>query len=135
MRASLWSAGWFGLLAAGCHAPPAPDHAAPRAVVELQRYAVSKDGQRIGTLVQREIRDPEHPLRYYLVENAAGQWLGYADDQGRFYRYEPFAAHERFLGIYTMDAGLGVLYEVTGPVRVTPEVRDAAANKEERHPR
>ena len=126
MRAFLWLGGL-----AACHSPSLrPDPVAPREVVELQRYAVSKEGRRLGTLVRREILDPLQPVRYYLVENAVGQWLGYCDDQGRFYRYEPFAERERFLGVYTMDMGLGLLYDVAAPVRIVPEAREATAGKD-----
>jgi hypothetical protein len=124
--------------AAACHGPaPAPDPVAPRAVVELARFSVHKDGARLGTLVHREIRDPSGPVRYFLVENASGQWLGYADAQGRFYRYAPFAERESFLGVYTMDKGLSVLYDVAAPLRIEPaaaaiEARPAAARKDDR---
>ncbi len=101
-----------------------------RPVIELQRFAVTAQGRHLGTLVQREICDPNQPVRYYLVENAAGQWLGYADEQGRFYRYEPFAERERFLGIYPMDKGLGLLYDVNEPLRIAPEAREATADKD-----
>lgn len=127
MRALLCLAG----LVAACHSPALPpDPAAPRQVIDVQRFAVSKDGRRLGTLVQREIRDPQRPVRYYLVENAAGQWLGYVDEQGRFYRYEPFVERERFLGVYPMDKGLGLLYDVGAPLRIVPEAREAAASRE-----
>jgi len=104
-------------------------------VVDLARFAVSKEGRRLGTLVHREIRDPRGPVRYYLVENESGQWLGYADAEGRFYRYEPFRASERFLGMYPMDRGLALLYEVTTPLHITADerrggAREAAASRE-----
>lgn len=115
-----------------CHSSPPPDPAAPRDVVDLERFAVSKDGRRLGSVVHREIRDPRAPVRYYMVENATGQWLGYVDAQGRVFRFEPFHAQERFLGIYTMDTGLGLLYDVDAPVRITAEpdgsrLREASA--------
>src|SRR5688500_702916 len=111
------------LATSACHtAPVAPaDPVAPRQVVDRERYTVSQGGRLLGRLVAREIRDPAGPIRYYLVENAAGQWLGYVDAQGRFYRYEPFVADERFLGVYTMEKGLGLLYEVTPPLRIVPD--------------
>lgn len=115
-----------GAWPAACRSEPAArDDAAPREVVEVERFAVTKDGRRLGTLVQREIRDPRGPVRYYLVENEAGQWLGYLDAQGRLYRYEPFRTDERFLGVHTMDSGLALLYDVPAPVRIAPEESDA----------
>lgn len=90
---------------------------------------MSKDGRRLGTLVHREIRDPSGPVRYYLVENEAGQWLGYADADGRFFRYEPFRTEERFLGVYGMDSGLSLLYDVATPLRIVPEPGSAGARE------
>jgi hypothetical protein len=106
------------------------DPAAPREVVVHGRFAVSKDGRRLGTMVHREIRDPRGPVQQFLVENEFGQWLGYLDAQGRVFRYEPFADEERFLGVYTMDSGLGLLYDVDAPVRITLDptsAREASA--------
>jgi len=112
---------------AACNTAPEPaDPAAPRPVRELGRYTVSQGGRVLGTLVQREIDDPEAPIGYWLIENAAGQWLGYADAQGRFYRYEPFAPQERFLGVFTMDKGLALLYDVAPPLRIEPQADRAA---------
>lgn len=115
---------------AGCRsAAPEPDPAAPRPVHELGRYTVRKDGRRLGTLVYREIDDPRGAVRFYLVENDAGQWLGYADPEGRFFRYEPFRADEHFLGVYTMDSGLSLLYDVQPPLSILPEARDSTARE------
>ncbi len=119
------------LLTAACHTPPpAPVQFAPRPVVELERFAVTRGSERVGCLVHREIQDPAGPVRYWLVENAAGQWLGYIDTVGRVYRYEPFAERECFVGMYPMEQGLRLLYGGDQALRVTAEAgapREASA--------
>lgn len=119
------------LLTAACHTPPpAPVQFAPRPVVELERFSVTRGSERVGRLVHREIQDPAGPVRYWQVENAAGQWLGYIDAVGRVYRYEAFAEHESFVGMYPMEQGLRLLYGGDQALRVTAEAgaaREASA--------
>jgi hypothetical protein len=70
-------------------------------------------------------------LRYYRAENRGHQWLGYVDLDGRVFQRLPFEEHEVFLGIYPMEKGLALLYEVDRPVRVLwerPGAREASGD-------
>jgi hypothetical protein len=109
-----------GLLAAGCASPPADPGGAPRPVVEIDRWNVRRDSEALGQVAQMEIRDPRGAVRFYQVENARGQWLGFIDQAGRVYRREPFRDDERFLGIHTMEDALRLLYEVEGVLQLSP---------------
>lgn len=117
----------FGLvLMAGCHGGATPvDPLAPRSVAELQRWRVSVGdsaaGDRtLGFVVEKEIRDPAGPIRFFHVESPKGQWIGYVDAMGRVYRREVFATAERFVGMYPMEKALELLYDEAGPLRMTP---------------
>lgn len=115
------------ILAASCSTPPPPDPYAPRAVTETARWRVSRDGTALGHLLLLEIDDPTEPIRMYRAENTAGQWLGYLDANLGVYQRVPFEESEVFHGIYPMKEGLALLYEVDGPVDLTPVDRPAAA--------
>lgn len=105
---------------AACSAPEPPDPFAPRAVHQRGRWAVSQDGRRLGEVVLLEIEDPAEPIRMYRAENSVGQWLGYLDADRRVFQRVPFEDREVFRGIYTMEKGLALLYEVEGAVELTP---------------
>ena len=85
---------------------------APREVVEVTRWNVQHEGEDLGYLVLLEIRDPEGPIRFYRVENRGRQWVGHVALDGRFSRRVPFQEDEQDLGIYSMNNGLAVLYQV-----------------------
>lgn len=109
------------VLAAGCHGGAAPvDPLAPRSVAELQRWRVEAGDLTVGFVVEKEIRDPAGPIRFFHVESPKGQWIGYVDAMGRVYRREVFATAERFVGMYPMEKALELLYDVAGPLRMTP---------------
>ena len=114
------------VLAGGCHGGATPvDPLAPRSVIELQRWRVSVGdpaaGDRtVGFVVEKEIRDPAGPIRFFHVESPKGQWVGYLDALGRVYRREVFATVERFVGMYPMEKALELLYDEAGPLRMTP---------------
>ncbi|MCC6671960.1 MAG: hypothetical protein IT458_12935 [Planctomycetes bacterium] len=114
------------LLAACSAGPVARSEAAPRPVREVQAFDVLQAGQPLGQVRHLEIEDPRGTLRFYQVENAARQMLGYFDAQGRVYKRVPFRMDEAFLGIYTMEQGLALLFEVEAPLTVRARERDAA---------
>jgi hypothetical protein len=117
-----------GLLLA-CVAPGQPDPLAPRAVREVARFESSDEaGRPLGRVLLLEIDDPVMPIRRYRVENVAGQWLGYLDANLGVHQRQPFEVEEVFLGIYPMEKGLALLYEVEGPVRLTPVELDREAS-------
>src|SRR5690606_34421882 len=64
------------IAAGACSAPRPADPFAPRAVHELGRWTVARDGEALGSVVLLEIEDPDQPMRMYRAENAVGQWLG-----------------------------------------------------------
>ncbi|MFK7741566.1 MAG: hypothetical protein AB8H80_14705 [Planctomycetota bacterium] len=115
-----------GALFSGCETPKSepPDYA-PRPVVELRRWTVHEADERIGEVVELEIRDPKGPLRFFRVLDRAGRWLGHASDKGRFSRRVPFEAEEQDLGVWPMDRGLRELFEASAPVEMRPVVREA----------
>lgn len=113
-------AAWL-VLAAGCHGGATPvDPLAPRSVAELQRWRVEAGDVTVGFVVEKEIRDPAGPIRFFHVESPKGQWIGYVDAMGRVYRREVFATAERFVGMYPMEKALELLYDEAGPLRMTP---------------
>ncbi len=112
---------WAGMALCACAGAPAPvDPMAPRPVVDLARWRVDAGDRLVGHVLHKEIRDPAGPIRFFHVENPAGQWLGHVDTAGRVYRREVFATTEAFLGIYPMDKALELLYDEAGPLRMTP---------------
>jgi len=116
-----------GLLCA-CAAPARPDPLAPRAVREVARFEASDPTDRpLGRVLLLEIDDPVMPIRRYRAENASGQWLGYLDGNLGVHQRQPFEVDEVFLGVYPMEKGLALLYEVEGPVRLTPVELDREA--------
>jgi hypothetical protein len=104
--------------ASACRAGPPPNPLEPLPVVELDSWRVVLGDVPIGRVALIEIADPVSPVRLYWVENASGQWLGYVDLQGRVYQRVPFRERERFLGMYSMENGLPLLFECEGPVRL-----------------
>lgn len=120
----------------GCTAPARPDPLAPRTVREVARFDASDpSGHPLGRVLLLEIEDPVLPIRRYRVENAAGQWLGYLDANLGVHQRQPFEVDEVFLGVYPMEKGLALLYEVEGPVRLTPVELDRSAPAVELLPR
>ena len=132
MRTANTTAVWFGarpgalglVLAFGlaaCQSAPESHPYATRPVRELDAWSVtSADGRLLGRVTLLEIQDPRGAVRMYWAENQSRQWLGYADEQLRFYRRLPFVENESFVGMYPMEKGLALLYEEVGPVRVAP---------------
>lgn len=117
----------FGLLCA-CSAPQQPDPLAPRAVREVARFdAADPTGRPLGRVLLLEIDDPVMPIRRYRVENVSGQWLGFLDGNLGVHQRQPFEVEEVFLGVYPMEKGLALLYEVEGPVQLTPVELDREA--------
>ncbi len=112
------------VLLAACteYTVPLPDTADyfARQVLEVARWQVRQDGEDLGFLVLLEIRDPAGPIRFYRVENAGRQWVGHVGLDGRFSRRVPFQDEEEDLGIYGMESGLAVLYQVESTVEITP---------------
>ena len=103
---------------AACAAPPELPDYAPRPVRTLATFEVRQDGRYLGSLKELEIVDPRGPVRFFRVENADRQYVGFADAAGRFYKQVPFHEREQFLGIYPMESGLALLSEVEAPLTV-----------------
>ena len=103
----------------------------PWPVLELERWNVHAGERLVGRMLLLEVQDQRSPVQLYQVQNAAGQWLGYVDREGRVYQRVPFDMTERFRGSHSMEKGLALLYEENGPLRVAPEVRavDAVATR------
>lgn len=102
-----------------CQQPfPTPDPYAPRIVEELGHYPVTFAGATIGHVVEIAIRDPIWPERRYRVENLSRQWLGFIDAKGGVYKQMPFEVREQFLGIYPMEEGLALLFDLREPPTV-----------------
>ncbi|MCC6783971.1 MAG: hypothetical protein IT457_14095 [Planctomycetes bacterium] len=108
-------------LAASACSTPKPGPLDPRPVHERESWAAEANGTPLGRVVLLEIDDPAGPVRLYRVENASGQWLGWVDVAGRVWQRVPFQADEQFLGVYPMEKGLALLYEVEVPVRLAPQ--------------
>ena len=104
----------------------APVYAA-RQVVEVNRWDVQHEGEDLGYLVLLEIRDPTGPIRFYRVENRGHQWVGHVALDGRFSRRVPFQEEEQDLGIYSMNNGLAVLYQVDEGAELSLVERGAAS--------
>ena len=95
----------------------------PYKVSELEEWRVLSANVPIGRLVLLEVRGREQVLTYFRAESSGGQWVGRVARYGRFFKNEPFRPIElgpRDLGLYTMNEGLALLYEVDGPIKVTP---------------
>ena len=107
------------LLLCACQQPGSmPDPYLPRPVEELAQYSVTSAGATIGRVVEIEIHDPIWPERRYRVENMSRQWLGFIDAKGGVYKRVPFELREQFLGIYPMEEGLALLFELSEPPKV-----------------
>ncbi len=105
-----------------CQQPsPIPDPYLPRPVAERGHYLVSSAGATIGRVVEIEILDPIWPERRYRVENMSRQWLGYIDAKGGVYKRVPFELREQFLGIYPMEEGLALLFELPEAPQIDPK--------------
>ena len=117
MRGTLLS--WIlmtGLGLSSCRSDPPLDPMQPRPVAEVDRWLVVADGESVGSIVLIEIEDPAGTVRFYRAESAAGQWLGFVDMSGRFFKRVPFRETEEYIGMYPMEKGLGLLFELDGPV-------------------
>ena len=103
----------------------------PWPVLELERWNVHAGDRLLGRMLLLEVQDQRSPVQMYQVQNAAGQWLGYVDAQGRVYQRVPFDMTERFRGIHSMEKGLALLYEESGPLRLARDVEavDAVATR------
>ena len=114
MRVELISCAVLTLVACTSQVRQVPDALdfGPRRVVEVKRWNVQHEGEDLGYLVLLEIRDPTGPIRFYRVENQGHQWVGHVALDGRFSRRVPFQEEEQDLGIYSMNNGLVVLYQV-----------------------
>jgi hypothetical protein len=114
MRIELISCAVFSLVACTSEVRRVSDVTpyVPRQVVVVTRWDVQHHGEDLGSLVLLEIRDPSGPIRFYRVVNRGGQWVGHVALDGRFSRRVPFQEDEEDLGIYSMNNGLAVLYQV-----------------------
>jgi hypothetical protein len=126
-------AGVLALLLTSCVTAVAPSSSpiGPWPVLELERWNVHAGDRLVGRLLLLEVQDQRSPVQMYQVQNAAGQWLGYVDAQGRVYQRVPFDMTERFRGIHSMEKGLALLYEESGPLRLARDVEavDAVATR------
>ncbi len=100
----------------------------PRPVREIDSWTIARHASAIGRIRLLEIEDPKEPVRFYRVENLAGQWLGYIDDSGRVYKYEPFEQREKFCGVYPMQEGVAHLFDDGQAVEIVGSPGTAAAN-------
>ena len=106
--------------------PTRPTEFQARPVRKGESYLVSAKGDPIGRVIEWVIVDVEHDIRRWQVETLGGQWVGYADQWGNFYRYELFEEREVWLGLYSMNDGLAALFEREG-VTWAPETEGTAA--------
>lgn len=111
-----WAAGVGVLLLAGCVNSPTRGWEGPRPVVEVERWEARSEAKRLGSVLLLEIGGAGSGVRFYQVQNARGQWLGYIDLQGRVYQRVPFSMTETFRGIHGMEKALALLYEEAGQV-------------------
>ena len=115
----------LAVLAAACHSPRRPGPLDPRGVAIVESWRAEIAGRALGRVVLLEIQDPAAPVRLYRVENESGQWLGWVDAQGRVWQRLPFEPDDVFRGVYPMEKGLSLLYEVQVPVRLVQELEGA----------
>ncbi len=109
----------ISLLLFACQQPAqVPDPYEPRPVAVLGEYAVRAEGAVIGRVIEIEIQDPIWPETRYRVENLDRQWLGFIDAKGGVYKLMPFQMEEEFLGIYPMEQGLALLFDVKEPPKL-----------------
>ena len=107
------------LLLCACQQPDRVlDPYEPRPVEVLAEYPVRAEGAVIGRVFEIEIRDPIWPQTRYRVENLDRQWLGFIDAKGGVYKLMPFQMEEKFLGIYPMEQGLALLFDVKEPPKL-----------------
>ena len=107
------------LLLCACQQPDrALDPYEIRPVEVLAEYPVRAEGAVIGRVFEIEIRDPIWPQTRYRVENLDRQWLGFIDARGGVYKLMPFQMEEEFLGIYPMEQGLALLFDVKEPPKL-----------------
>ena len=102
---------------------PVSPAGAPYRVQQLEEWRVVAAGKPIGRLLLLKVSGADQVLTYFRAETSAGQWVGRVGRDGRFYKNEPFRPVElgpRDLGLYPMNQGLALLYEVEGPITVTP---------------
>ena len=102
----------------------------PIPVRQLERFRVFGGDRLLGHLVMSEIAGQ----RYYRVVNVNGGWVGDVQRYGRFFKPELFGERPRELGLYTMNEGLGLLFETEDPIAILPmegrgEPTEAAARK------
>lgn len=102
---------------------PALQAGKPYKVTQLEQWQVLSAGKPIGRLLLVKVTGTDQVLTYFRAETSAGQWVGRVGRDGRFYKNEPFRPVElgpRDLGLYPMNQGLALLYEVEGPITVVP---------------
>ncbi len=107
------------LAAVGCAVAPArlPTRGYP--VKELSRRQLFSEGRLIGSLRELEIQQPQAPIRYFRVETPSGAWVGNIDQDGRFFRCEPFRDQPVDIGMFSMNKGLGRLFDIRSPIRIS----------------
>ncbi|MBI5850393.1 MAG: hypothetical protein HZB39_05050 [Planctomycetes bacterium] len=107
-------------LLVACSSRPPLSPLDPRPVRERESWTAEVEGRAVGKVVLLEIEDPAGAVRLYRVENDSGQWLGWVDTAGRVWQRVPFREDDLFRGVYPMEKGLSLLYEVAVPVRLSP---------------
>lgn len=127
------------LCTAGCvsESRTTPPSSTPYKVRHLEEWRVLSADKPVGRLLLLEVSGADQVLTYFRAETNAGQWVGRVGRDGRFYKNEPFRPVElgpRDLGLYSMREGLALLYEVEGPITVTPmegrgQLTEAAAHQ------
>ncbi len=106
----------IALLLLGCQQPSEiQDPYQPRPVETVAQYPVRAEGAVIGRVLEVQIMDSTWPETRFRVENLDRQWLGFIDAKGGVYKRVPFKLEEEFLGIYPMEEGLALLFEMKNP--------------------
>ncbi len=78
----------------------------PRKLVLLRKWKVMSQGKTIGWVREFRIPSPREDIRFDLVENELGQWIGWIDTHGRVFKFFPF--EEKQGPVYTGPFEKGV---------------------------
>ena len=103
--------------AAACVSETTPHLPEPLPVSLLERFRVMQGEDLVGYLLYQEIAG----RRYYRIITPSGGWVGDATEALQFYKNEPFRDRPRFVGVFTMKEGLGVLFERDSGLTILPE--------------
>jgi hypothetical protein len=101
-------------------------------VVELERWQVLDGERQLGVVRHLEIRDPAGPVRYFSIEDKQRRRVGSATANGRFTRFVPFRDEGEDLGVWSLRAGAGKLFEAAAPLELRAVPVEADDRRSER---